>query len=420
MDCKFTQIAVLHPNQIKSATDNNGDFSLDENNILFRAEFRDGHTSPGDWGVEKDQRIDEGADVTLLDVLEGRHPQPDDYFSKNGPRFYNYNTTPGNESWIAIDNIKRALNAGKDVKTVKAYRAIPKNIELDNFITGDWITLSHTYAKQHGEVRFGKDNYKIIKQDVDLENIWWDGNDINEWGYDDGEVLFRTKSGNLVGIHNISETKLLSAIKMGGLANPSMAVIDNINGSHTNFGEISLIAPSDLIDKKSGRNVGTWTADAYSPRYPHITNIVPNGVNKKFAKLVSSIGNKELESTLVYGMLDKAEEGLINFFESKYTKMAYLAQKGKVEIVNHKPVSGVGFASFPTLKSLNSSTMLIIHRPEETLHFPSNCNFSTLIMDGGVNPPGEELDGVPSNFVSKGFFQRARSYHQRPLSSGTL
>lgn len=30
------------------------------------------------------------------------------------------------------------------------------------------------------------EDYRIIKNEVSIEEVWWDGNDINEWGYDNG------------------------------------------------------------------------------------------------------------------------------------------------------------------------------------------------------------------------------------------
>ena len=78
------------------------------------------------------------------------------------------------------------------------------------------------------------------------------------------------KGRSLAGIHNISEEKLGKALKMGGLANPSLAVIDMAQGSHEGYGEISLIAPSALIDKKKGENAGTFSGDAWTPTYPQV------------------------------------------------------------------------------------------------------------------------------------------------------
>lgn len=80
-------------------------------------------------------------------------------------------------------------------------------------------------------------------------------------------VLFR-RSGTLIGVHNLSDEKLRKAVKTGGLANPSAAVIDILTRTHENFGEISLLMPSSLVDSNTGRNGGIYTGDAWSPTYP--------------------------------------------------------------------------------------------------------------------------------------------------------
>ncbi|MCZ2669043.1 hypothetical protein O1399_21550, partial [Bacteroides fragilis] len=92
---------------------------------------------------------------------------------------------------------------------------------------------------------------------------------------ENGDILFREVKENdggksLVGLHNISEEKLLKALKLGGLANPSAAVIDIARQSHEGYGEISLILPSSMIDKRTGRNAGTFSGDAWTPVYPQI------------------------------------------------------------------------------------------------------------------------------------------------------
>lgn len=92
---------------------------------------------------------------------------------------------------------------------------------------------------------------------------------------DDIGVRFRAvkeKDGSksLVGLHNISEEKLRKALRLGGLANPSAAVIDISKQVHEGYGVISLVLPSSMIDKRTGRNAGTWSQDAWTPTYPQI------------------------------------------------------------------------------------------------------------------------------------------------------
>lgn len=100
----------------------------------------------------------------------------------------------------------------------------------------------------------------------------------------DGTRFSRAQRKTLMGVHNISEDKLRKALKMGGLANPSLAVIDTDNGIHSDFGDISLIPASDMIDAESGGNAGTYSGDAWTPTYPtvHTQLTKQGGVFTKF------------------------------------------------------------------------------------------------------------------------------------------
>jgi hypothetical protein len=75
------------------------------------------------------------------------------------------------------------------------YRAVPKDIKEDNFRNGDWVTPSREYARQEGRMIPG--GYRVIAKNVKLKNIWWDGNSINEFGYDDGkEYAYKNTKNN--------------------------------------------------------------------------------------------------------------------------------------------------------------------------------------------------------------------------------
>ena len=75
---------------------------------------------------------------------------------------------------------------------------------------------------------------------------------------------------SLVGVHNISLDKLRKVINMGGLANPSVAVIDVDKQSHDDYGDYSLVLPKNMVDSRQGKNAGTWAGDAWTPTYPPI------------------------------------------------------------------------------------------------------------------------------------------------------
>lgn len=93
----------------------------------------------------------------------------------------------------------------------------------------------------------------------------------------------------LAGVHNITEEKLRKALKLGGLANPSLAVIDISKSAHDNFGEISFIAPSALVDKRTGKTGGTWITDAYTQRYPSVERQMSEKGSQKFEDWVDSL-----------------------------------------------------------------------------------------------------------------------------------
>lgn len=93
----------------------------------------------------------------------------------------------------------------------------------------------------------------------------------------------------LAGVHNITEEKLRKALKLGGFANPSLAVIDTNKSGHDNFGEISFIAPSALLDKRTGKTAGTWITDAYTQRYPSVEREMSEKGYRKFEDWVNSL-----------------------------------------------------------------------------------------------------------------------------------
>ena len=155
--------------------------------------------APGNPGYESDKaRRDDwessGSDVNLEDMAMGYTPQPDDYFSH--PERYSQNTPHGLESVKAINTAIDAIKNGeKDVK-VKVYRAVPTSVKEGKLRNGDWVTPSKKYAEMHGTNRLdGK--YRIIEDEVPATQLWWDGNDANEFGFDDGkEYKYKNAKNN--------------------------------------------------------------------------------------------------------------------------------------------------------------------------------------------------------------------------------
>ena len=145
----------------------------------------------------------------------------------------------------------------------------------------------------------------------------------SETAKENGEKFSLKDEKTLAGVHNISEEKLLKAIKQGGLANPSVAVIDSSKQDHKAYGGISLILPSDKIAKRTGKNAGTWQGDAYTPTYPQVERQMSNKGAEKASKDVSSVPSD---------MYSEVRRGLDRWLDGGETNSAmaymFLREKG--------------------------------------------------------------------------------------------
>lgn len=155
--------------------------------------------APGNPGYESDKaRRDDwessGSDVNLEDMAMGYTPQPDDYFSH--PERYSQNTPHGLESVKAINAAIDAIKNGEKDVNVKVYRAVPTSVKEGKLRNGDWVTPSKKYAEMHGTNRL-EGKYRIIEDEVPATQLWWDGNDANEFGFDDGkEYKYKNAKNN--------------------------------------------------------------------------------------------------------------------------------------------------------------------------------------------------------------------------------
>ena len=145
--------------------------------------------APSNPGYESDavRRADvedNAPDVNVEDIALGYSLVDENYWHE--PRKYMQTDATAVESVNAINDAMAAIRRGeKDVK-VKVYRAVPTSVKEGKLRNGDWVTPSRAYAKMHGEHRLEGD-YRIIEDEVPVNELWWDGNDSREWGFDDGK-----------------------------------------------------------------------------------------------------------------------------------------------------------------------------------------------------------------------------------------
>ena len=145
--------------------------------------------APSNPGYESDAARradveDNSPDVNVEDIALGYSLVDENYWHE--PRKYMQTDATAVESVNAINDAMAAIRRGeKDVK-VKVYRAVPTSVKEGKLRNGDWVTPSRAYAKMHGEHRLEGD-YRIIEDEVPVNELWWDGNDSREWGFDDGK-----------------------------------------------------------------------------------------------------------------------------------------------------------------------------------------------------------------------------------------
>ena len=283
----------------------------------------------------------------------------------------------------AIDNVRNAIQ--KKAKTITMYRSVPSDVKEGSFRNGDWVTPSRAYAVDNAKLHGWGDDYNIIEQKVPVDDVWFDGNDIAEWGYglekdyindtdfaykntknnrklldavtydDNGEVIplsqrFNEKNKDvrfslkdektMFGMHNISVDKLRKAIKQGGFAAPSMGVVDSKNGIYSDYGEITLIPKAEKLAKSKGKNAGTFTADAWTPVYPKVEKIMTKqgekaldaDMNKLYENVDVSIWSNIRDSWKSYLLDGDIRDGLyFQFLQEKGMKPEVVRQKGKYD-----------------------------------------------------------------------------------------
>ena len=74
---------------------------------------------------------------------------------------------------------------------------------------------------------------------------------------------------DLLAIHNKDESSILSALEMGGLPMPSIAVVKSTMG-HSKYGPISLVFSKDTIDPEANSANKVYGGDAWTPTAPQV------------------------------------------------------------------------------------------------------------------------------------------------------
>ena len=281
-------------------------------------------------------------------------------FSKGHTQDEDHNL--GMKEWVdVINNLNTPL-------AITSYKGLPNEYRIYTYATinGKNICVGVNVSTQNGEIHlsniisaYGRDINKLLgKEGINL--LYPDikelkrkisqvstgpnsplnatstasvsevtDNSANEQGEE--AVSLSKKKKSLVGLHNISEDKLEKAIKQGGLANPSFAVVDIDVQGHEGYGDITLVMPSSLVD---GTDV--YTGDAWSPTYPPISLRVDESgwgvIDKRLGEIEDDTLRRFIRSS-VRNYLDDGGNARLEY--------VFLKEKGHEAPIEYKAAKGM-------------------------------------------------------------------------------
>lgn len=148
------------------------------------------------------------------------------------------------------------------------------------------------------------------------------------------------ETDTLIALHNLTESKLLSSLRLGGFPMPSIAVT-RVDIPHTNFGDITLVMDRRSIDPRANRRNAVYSADAWTPTFPQVEYAADAAVERRISGRLNSLSRQIDEMfrqdlyRVSYDMEDLlnrygGETGLVEHAMGNYgLKAAYLEEQGQ-------------------------------------------------------------------------------------------
>lgn len=253
------------------------------------------------------------------------------------------------EAYLNISGYLDLTNMSRDYIADVIDHIPPEQIELakQNGIRVDggysFADLANAVYKRYGYYKTACDviegwGYDGVKQDFDTfvafhSNQIKETTNLNPTISDDIRYVINKNKDikDLVVVHNLSESKLLKSIELGGLVVPSIAITKDSIG-HDNFGDISLIFKSDTINPQNSENK-VFASDVYSKRFPKVvTKFNENtskAIYKKFEPAMKKLQRIESTSSLEQYLENTSLANTVDYFSRQdYVKLQYLEDSG--------------------------------------------------------------------------------------------
>lgn len=249
-------------------------------------------------------------------------------YGKDG-RFRIYTTLMHNGKYVAVGVDVKRINQGRNKPIIEINSIKTVFAKTGKIGENETVVCYDERITPEQEALLSGRNFRQYPTIQELSEGKGTDNSANEQGEE--AVSFSKKKKSLVGLHNISEDKLAKAIKQGGLANPSFAVVDIDVQGHEGYGDITLVMPSSLVD---GTDV--YTGDAWSPTYPPISLRVDESgwgvIDKRLGEIEDDTLRRFIRSS-VRNYLDDGGNARLEY--------VFLKEKGHEAPIEYKAAKGM-------------------------------------------------------------------------------
>lgn len=328
---------------------------------IQRAEGFTGGASPEGWQAVRQQVIDtvagarQNLDLWLQDI---GYPE---YVRESMNRVVSGEITL-DEHWKALEEFKKDSPFAAEIAQCEEELANYENQlrMLNNLGDGEWGNSFDMYENTAGEIEARdvtarrqmtpEQRRQAMPNTGDERTVFAEtlqelGSEYGMWDalpekrkFSMSEPVEQTR--DLLALHNLTEDKLRSTLRLGGFPMPSIAVIRD-QMQHDNYGEITMVFGKDTIDPQADSRNRVYGGDAWTPTAPRVDYPINYQVQRAFEDRVEQLSANVAGGTFsrggVLGSLGFTGDGthldmgeiVRQLADNNAVQAAYLAEQGQ-------------------------------------------------------------------------------------------
>lgn len=328
---------------------------------IQRAEGFTGGASPEGWQAVRQQVIDtvagarQNLDLWLQDI---GYPE---YVQESMNRVVSGEITL-DEHWKALEEFKKDSPFAAEIARCEEELANYENQlrMLNNLGDGEWGNSFDMYENTAGEIEARdvtarrkmtpEQRRETMPNTGDERTVFAEtmqelGSEYGMWDalpekrqFSMSEPVEQTR--DLLALHNLTEDKLRSTLRLGGFPMPSIAVIRD-QMQHDNYGEITMVFGRDTIDPQADSRNRVYGGDAWTPTAPRVDYPIDYQVQRAFEDRVEQLSANVADGTFsrasVLGTMGFTGDGtdldmgeiVRRLADNNAVQAAYLAEQGQ-------------------------------------------------------------------------------------------